>query len=380
MRKDFRNYIFESYFMGGFECSTHRNYQGRRIDVIEATSHDTFAEADYRRLVNFGMRTARDGVRWHLIERTPHQYDFSSVATQVNAARKVGIQIIWDLFHYGYPDDLDIFDEDFPIRFARFAEAFTEFLMNENNSTPFICPINEISFFSWAAGQVGWFHPFKKQRGDGLKRQFVRASIAAIDRIRTICPAARFVQAEPAIHITSASKSPPEIAAAEERRVAQFHAFDMLIGRREPELGGHETYLDIIGLNYYFNNQWRHRSGRKVLRGHKSYRPFNLILHEYSERYQRPILIAETGIENEARPEWFRYISEQVRIAEANGVPVQGICLYPIVNHPGWDDNRHCHNGLWDYPNEKGEREIYAPLAKEIQIRMDIESPLAATA
>jgi hypothetical protein len=49
-----------------------------------------------------------------------------------------------------------------------------------------------------------------------------------------------------------------------------------------------------------------------------------------------------------------------------NGTRVGGICLYPIVNHPGWEDDRHCHNGLWDYPNEKGEREIYLPLSEEL--------------
>jgi hypothetical protein len=73
MKKDFGDYIFKSYFMGGFECSTHRNFQRRRIDVIEATRHDVFAEADYRRLIHFGIRTARDGIRWHLIEREPFQ-------------------------------------------------------------------------------------------------------------------------------------------------------------------------------------------------------------------------------------------------------------------------------------------------------------------
>ncbi len=57
--------------------------------------------------------------------------------------------------------------------------------------------------------------------------------------------------------------------------------------------------------------------------------------------------------------------------ASEKGVPVEGICLYPIVNHPGWDDNRHCHNGLWDYPNEAGEREIYVPLAEEIKLQHD---------
>jgi hypothetical protein len=47
-------------------------------------------------------------------------------------------------------------------------------------------------------------------------------------------------------------------------------------------------------------------------------------------------------------------------------VPVHGLCLYPIVNHPGWEDDRHCHNGLWDYADAAGERNIYAPLATEL--------------
>jgi hypothetical protein len=47
-------------------------------------------------------------------------------------------------------------------------------------------------------------------------------------------------------------------------------------------------------------------------------------------------------------------------------VPVQGICWYPIINHPGWDDDRHCHNGLFDYADEVGNREIHQPLAESI--------------
>jgi len=363
--------IFQSYLMGGFECSTHRNYRGKRLDVITSTRHGEFAEADYQRLINVGMRTARDGVRWHLIEREPFRYDFSSALNQIRAARKTGIQIIWDIFHYGYPDDLDIFNQEFPHRFASFADAFIKFLLNETSETPFICPLNEISFFSWIAGEVGAFYPFEKNRGEELKRQLVRATILAIDKIRARCPTARFVSTDPAIHITATSSDPQRAASAETQRQAQFHAFEMLTGKREPQLGGNETYLDIIGLNYYFDNQWRHPSGRKVLRGHKSHRPLNLILLEYFKRFKRPMLIAETGIENEARPEWFRYICEEVEIAESRGVPIEGICLYPIVNHPGWDDNRHCRNGLWDYANEQGEREIYAPLADEIKSRQE---------
>lgn len=47
--------------------------------------------------------------------------------------------------------------------------------------------------------------------------------------------------------------------------------------------------------------------------------------------------------------------------------PTCAVCLYPIVNHPGWEDERHCHNGLWDYCNENDDREIYEPLAREIK-------------
>jgi hypothetical protein len=90
------------------------------------------------------------------------------------------------------------------------------------------------------------------------------------------------------------------------------------------------------------------------------------MLQEVYERYRRPLFIAETGIEDEARPAWLRYIGYEVRRALREGVPVHGICLYPIVNHPGWDDDRHCYNGLWDYTDERGEREIYEPLAREL--------------
>jgi beta-glucosidase/6-phospho-beta-glucosidase/beta-galactosidase len=91
------------------------------------------------------------------------------------------------------------------------------------------------------------------------------------------------------------------------------------------------------------------------------------MVKEVYDRYQRPLFIAETGIENDYRPRWFRYVATEVFEAMKAGVQVEGICLYPIVNHPGWDDDRHCHNGLWDYPDENGRREIYQPLADEVQ-------------
>ena len=202
-----------------------------------------------------------------------------------------------------------------------------------------------------------------------MKRQLVKAAIASVNAIRGVRPDARWMFADPAIHVVAKDDSPNSRRSAERYRRAQFHAFDMLAGKREPELGGNAEYLDLIGLNYYFHNQWRHPSRRKIPVGHAAYRPLSEILAEYGARYGRPMLIAETGIEDDERPSWLRYVCEQARTAVSAGLPVQGICLYPIVNHPGWADDRHCRNGLWDYADENGEREIFLPLADELKLQ-----------
>ena len=359
-----REVRFKSFLMGGFECSTHRDHRGRRLDLIASTQHDIFAEADYARMVQHGMQTARDGVRWHLIEPEPYRYDFSSLDAQIAAAKKTGIEIIWDYFHYGYPDDLDIFSPEFEERFAAFSTALTKYLVENLGPGIAACPVNEISFFSWIAGDKGLFHPCKRGRGDELKKTLIHAARCSVERIRAIDPQARIMFTDPAIHVVPKDNSPAAKRAAESYRRAQFHAYDALAATADFEP------MDLLGLNYYFHNQWRHPSRRKIPLGHKENRPFSEILREFYDRYNRPILIAETGIEDEERPSWFHYVCDQVLIAMSAGVPILGICLYPICNHPGWADNRHCHNGLWDYPDASGNREAYQPLSEAIRERL----------
>jgi hypothetical protein len=100
------------------------------------------------------------------------------------------------------------------------------------------------------------------------------------------------------------------------------------------------------------------------------------------ERYGRPLFVAETGTEGDARPSWLRYVASEARAALHAGVPLEGICLYPILNHPGWENDRHCHCGLWDYADHTGAREIYEPLERELtwqQRLYEQERPFAQT-
>ena len=358
--------LFESFFLGGFECSTHRLATGKRLDEIAATQHDRFAREDYLRLPQIGIRTAREGLRWHLIERSPGVYDFSSVLPMLRAAQQNGIQTIWDLFHYGWPDWLDLFASRFVDKFARFAREFARLWSNETDDILFVSPINEISFFAWGAGEVGYLNPFFKGRGDELKNHLVRATIAACEALWEIDSRTRITQIDPMINVLALDPSDAKLAkAAEDYRLSQFEAWDMVSARIRPELGGAEKYLDVIGGNYYVHNQWI-LGGSFIEPGHPRYRPLRNIISEVYERYGRPFFIAETGIEDDLRPSWFRYVCDEALAAAQAGVQLEGICLYPIVNHPGWDDDRHCHNGLWDYPDEKGNREIYEPLSEEL--------------
>jgi len=361
---------FGSFLMGGFECSTHRDKSGRRLDLIAATRHDEFAYEDYARLMDLGLRGCRDGVRWHLIEPEPFKYDFSSLRNQVDAAKRTGIEVTWDYFHYGFPDDLDIFSSAFLERFVAFSRAVTNYLTDELGDRLLVCPVNEISFFSWAAAHVGSFYPATRRRGTELKHQLVRAGIQSSRAIKSMVPDATIMFTDPAIHVVSKDPRPSKQRAAEAYRQAQFEAFDMLLGRRVLDLDGGPDVMNVIGLNYYFHNQWHHSNRRKLPLGHPLYRPLSDILDEYQSRYNKPLILAETGIEDDDRPEWFRYITDEARKALAIGLDIRGICLYPICNHPGWTDDRHCHNGLWDYAGDNGDREIYQPLANEIRAQM----------
>src|ERR1051325_1130907 len=119
---------FRSFFMGGFECSTHRLRSGRRLDLIATTGHDRFAKLDYQRLHRLDLRVDREGVRWHLVEQTPGRYDFSTIEPIVHAARATGTQVIWDLCHFGWPDHLDLFKADYVLSLARYGAGFAKWL------------------------------------------------------------------------------------------------------------------------------------------------------------------------------------------------------------------------------------------------------------
>jgi beta-glucosidase/6-phospho-beta-glucosidase/beta-galactosidase len=337
--------LFQSFFMGGFEGSAHRREDRRQLDLIAATRHDVLATQDYAALFRCGISTVRDAVRWHLIETSPGRYCWDSLFPMLEAARRQGMQVIWDLCHYGLPHDIDIWSDAFVQRFAAFAAAAADLLGQESDLTPVYCPMNEISYWTWAGGEHGLMYPFARGEGLALKRQLVRAAVAGITAVRAVDPRARFVQAEPLINVVGRPEQPGDAEAAEAHRQAQYEVFDMLAGQMCPELGGQPDCLDIVGVNFYFNNQW-FRNGPTIPLGDPAYRPLRSLLGEVVDRYRRPVLITETGTEGESGAGWLRYVAGEVRAAQRAGATIEGVCLYPVMDYPAWDNERHCCCGL----------------------------------
>ena len=355
---------FVSFFQAGFECSSHRRRDGVRLDLIRATGHDKHVLSDYRQCRELGFSTIRDGVRWHMVEKNPGQYDWSSWRPALEAAEEVGLQVIWDLFHYGAPDHVDMAAEDFPERFTDFALAALEVQQSVTRRPPVACPLNEISFMAWAV-EVDYFPGIAPREIGVFKRQLIRTAIRAAKAIRGQWPNATIVWAEPLIHVAPPSRGRADVRAAEAVRQGQFEVYDWITGRARPELGGDPSLADLIGLNFYPHNQY-YLDGPKIPMGHHEYRPLAEMLVEVAERYGKPIFLSETGAEGSGRASWLHYVCGEVREAIDRGVAIEGICLYPITAYPGWDNSRHADAGLLSTVTADGTRHVDQRLFDEL--------------
>ena len=360
---------FDSFFMAGFECSSHRRRDGVRLDLIRATGHDRHASQDYRMCKRFGFDTVRDGVRWHLIEKAPGKYDWSSWLPMLETAEDAGVQVIWDLFHYGSPDHVDQGAEDFADRFTDFALAAVELQQSVSDRPPVLCPLNEINFISWAV-EVEYFPHVGPREMGWFKRQLVRTGTTAARAIKQRWPKTTLVWAEPLIHVAPHDHRRATVRAAEQNRAGMFEAYDWIMGRTQPELGGDPSFVDIIGLNYYPHNQW-YWKGPTIPMGHHEYRPLADMLLEIADRYGKPIFLSETGAEGTGKPSWLHYVCNEVRDAMARGADIRGICWYPITAYPGWDNSRHAETGLFSTVVANGTRHVDERLLAEFDLQRD---------
>ena len=70
------------------------------------------------------------------------------------------------------------------------------------------------------------------------------------------------------------------------------------------------------------------------------------------------------------RAQWLREIAAELWSANDAGIPIEGVCLFPIIDRMDWNDENHFHNsGLWDLVRRNGhlERVIDREYAEELR-------------
>ncbi|MCE7042863.1 amine oxidase [Dyadobacter sp. CY312] len=342
--------------MAGFECTDQLNASGDRVDLLQITGHLDIIREDYARIGSLGIRTVREGIRWSVVEYLPYQYNFNTVLSMMMAGKETGVQQIWDICHFGYPTDLSPFHPHFTSRFVALCEAFVHFYVNHNpGEILYVTPINEVSFISWLGGEAGATVPYCTDSGWKVKYALVRAYIAGIKAMKSISKQVRIVTTEPLVNmVPGLNPTTEELFQAEVENAQQYQTVDMLCGRLCPELGGSEDLVDILGFNYYYNNQW-------IIGGYEflcwtdpipdpRWRDLADLLESAYLRYEKPFILSETSHPKEDRPRWISMISSEcVKLIERD-LPLLGVCLYPIIDRPDWDHPEIWHHsGLWDH-------------------------------
>ncbi len=345
---------FNSFFMGGFECADQINRSGERVNLMIETEHDIRVFEDYQLLDEIGIKVVREGICWSRVETSPYNFDFTYLIPFYKAAKTLNFQIIWDLCHFGYPDGLIPTHPQFARRFTALCDAFAQFHSQQSNEALMVVPMNEISFLSWHSGDVRGTVPFAIHSGDDIKYHLCKAAIQGAAKLKEVLPNCVVFAIEPLIKIHAAddSISPHEIALMNHH---QFKSMDILLGIAIPELGGSYNLFDVLGFNYYYNNQWDHHN--VILpwpEVDRSLTPVSHLLQMAYQRYYKPIVLSETGHFGVGRDMWIEQITMECINAMKAGVDLRGICIYPIIDRPDWDDlTIYSKSGIWDLTENK---------------------------
>lgn len=362
--------------MGGFECADHLNAFGHRVDLLKATGHLEFLSADYQSLQELGIQTVREGIRWSVAEPQPYVYDWRAVDAVIDAALETDMQVVWDICHFGFAQDLTPLHPLFAHRFACLCRAFARHYRSRvPDGSLILTPINEVSFLSWLGGDVRGTTPYTKDQGWDVKYHLMKAYIEGIEASLEVDAGIRILTTEPLIYVAPVDPECPDACQdAFLLHETQFQVLDMLSGKLCPELRGRPEYLDILGFNYYHNNQWKATESRELLPWdpqmmHPERLPLSKLLQDAWQRYKRPIVLSETSHCEDHRPEWLRMVTRQCIQALKDGIPLLGVCLYPVLDRPDWDfPEKWHHSGLWDIPDTQTlERILHIPTADALQ-------------
>jgi hypothetical protein len=300
-----------------------------RQDEVDLIHHDEYLELDYRLMVQAGCVGIRDAARWYLSHPAPSVFNWAWMDRVVAAAGKYNLKLYLDLWHYGYPDWLDILSADAPLHFAEFACRIAQ----RYPSLEHYCVCNEPSLLVELAGRQGQWSPFLEDEDPtAFRRQVSRMIIEASKAILEVKPDVMLIIPEP-WHATDTNPEDNQAA-----------VLDMVMGLRDPDLGGCPDLVTIIGLNHYRDS---------------TLPPFHRLLMNAQKRWpHKPLWVTETSGPPTGwqQAEWFWWMLAETRLALSSGADIDVFTWAPAISMYDWvDETIQLHNGIWVL-DENGQR------------------------
>ncbi len=375
-------------FATGIECSyptiTGRDGRHRRIDELEKCFHYERWSEDLGLVRQLDITYLRYGPPYYTMHLGPGAYDWSFSDEVFAEMRRLGIEPIADLCHFGVPDWLGNFQNpEWPESFAQWARAFAR-------RYPWVrlyTPVNEIYVGAKLSALAGlWNEQLRSEEGfvTALKHM-CRANLLAIEAILRERPDALFVQSESAEHFHEGSQEPETVALADFENQRRFLSFDLLYSHpvradvreylRENGLGDreYEWFMShglseriIMGNDFYRRNEQLVMPGGRIEPTGDVY-GWYLISRQYWERYGRPVMHTETnniGAGQDDAPGWLWRQFLNVWLMRSEGIPVLGFTWYSLTDQMDWDvglaDERNLVNPVGLYDMDRRPRPVAA--------------------
>lgn len=341
-------------FATGIECSNPKIEHGRvRRDMLAECGHYEHWRRDLGLVHEMGLRFLRYGLPNHIVHAGPGRYDWSFADAVMAEMRRLGIEPILDLMHFGVPDWLgDFQNPDLPLHFQEYAAAVAA-------RYPWVrlyTPVNEMYVTARISAKDGlWNEQLRTDRGfvTALKH-LVAANILATRRIVAQRPDAVIVQSESAEFIHEATFTPSRAVtmANKERLIAldllfsnppcadiMMYLFDNGMSTSEYDwfMRNAPAGEQVLGLDYYGRNEHvLTPSGRRI--PCEDVLGWNLVAHEYHARYRLPLMHTETNVLHAAHgPAWLWKQWIALMRLRSDGVPVLGFTWYSLIDQIDWD-------------------------------------------
>ncbi len=341
-------------FATGVECSNPTIDHGRtRRDLLEECGHYTHWRKDLQLVRDLGLRVLRYGLPYHKTHLGPGKYDWSFADEVMRAMKRLKIEPILDLLHFGVPDWLGNFQNpELPMYFADYAEAVAK----RYPWVRYYTPVNEIYVTARTSAKDGlWNEQLKSDRGfiTALKH-CTAASILATQRIAKHRPDCVIVQSESAEYIHEVSVTPsPEVTLHNKLRLLALDLLyahkpdaDVFIylsdnGLTRPEydwfMRGEPPGYQVLGNDYYGRNEKMKLPDGKLIDAEDVLGWFQ-ITREYYERYRKPVMHTETNVfDADKAPAWLWKQWVNILQMRKMGVPVLGFTWYSLIDQMDWD-------------------------------------------